>query len=104
MDPLRSVKSLAANWITGIILPAGARILFFSTALKAAPGPTECPSEWLPGALSPRVKRPEREGVQSPSNVKVKKAWNFTSTAPLLVFMQKKAPGLFLGTELGYYD
>jgi hypothetical protein len=38
----------------------------------------------VPGALSLRVKRPEREADHSPpSNAEIKNAWNYTSTPPI---------------------
>jgi len=39
--------------------------------------------QWGAGALSPRVKQPEREADHlSPSSAEVKIAWNCTSTTP----------------------
>jgi hypothetical protein len=40
--------------------------------------------QWVPGALSQRVKRPKRETDHSPpSSAEVKNAWNYTSTLPI---------------------
>jgi hypothetical protein len=56
-------------------------IFLFATAFRPALGPTQPPVQWVPGALSPGVKRPGREANQSPpSSVEVKNAWRYTST------------------------
>jgi hypothetical protein len=39
-------------------------------------GPTQPPIQWVPGALSLRLKRPGRDADQS--SVEVKSAWNYT--------------------------
>jgi hypothetical protein len=45
------------------------------------------PIQWVPGTLSPRVKRPGREADHSPpSSAEVMNAWRYTST-PKYVFM-----------------
>jgi hypothetical protein len=44
-------------------------------------GPTQPPIQWVPGALSPRVKRPGREADHSsPSSAEVKTRCSYTST------------------------
>jgi len=41
---------------------------------------------WVPGALTPRLNRPEREGRNTTRfNAEVKNAWSYTST-PQYVF------------------
>jgi len=46
----------------------------FATAFRLALGPTQPPVQWVPRALSPGVKRPEREGDPSfLSSTEVKK-------------------------------
>jgi hypothetical protein len=45
------------------------------------------PIHWIPGALSPGVKRPDREVDHSPpASAEVKKTWIYTSSPPY-VFM-----------------
>jgi hypothetical protein len=46
--------------------PAGLGISLFTTASRTALGPNQPPIQWAPGALSLRVKRPEREVDHSP--------------------------------------
>jgi hypothetical protein len=48
----------------GVRVPVGSRI--FSTSSRPALGPTQPPIQWVPGALSPSVKRPGREADHSP--------------------------------------
>jgi len=56
-------------------------IFLFSTASRLAPGPTQPPPQWEPGALSPGVKWPGHEANHSPSSsAKFKNAWHYTST------------------------
>jgi hypothetical protein len=46
-------------------------------------GPTQPPIQWVPGALSPGVKRQGREADHSPlTNAEVNKTWIYTSTPP----------------------
>jgi hypothetical protein len=45
--------------------------------------PTQPPIEWVPGTLSPGVKRQGREADHStPASAEVKKMWFYTSTPP----------------------
>jgi hypothetical protein len=65
----------------------GLGIFLFTTASRMALGPTQPPIQWVSGALSLGVKRPEREADHSlPSSAKVKNAWSYTSI-PRYVFM-----------------
>jgi hypothetical protein len=59
----------------------GLGIFLFTTMSRMAPGPTQPPIQWVPGALSLGVKRPGREADHSPpSSAKVKNEWSYTST------------------------
>jgi hypothetical protein len=59
----------------------------FSTSSRPALGPTQPLIQWVPGALSPGVKRQRRETDHSPpTSAEVKKIWICTST-PLYAFM-----------------
>jgi hypothetical protein len=65
----------------------GLGIYLFTTASRTALGPTQPPIQWVPGALSLRVKWPGCEANHSPpSSAEVKNAWSYTST-PQYVFM-----------------
>jgi hypothetical protein len=60
----------------GVRVPVGARI-FFSLV------PTQPPIQWVPGAISPRVKRSGREADHSPpTSAEVKNTWIYKSTPP----------------------
>jgi hypothetical protein len=53
--------------------PAGAGIFLFTPVSGTALEPTHPPIQWVPGALSLEVKRPEREADHSPpSSAEVK--------------------------------
>jgi hypothetical protein len=55
----------------------------FSTSSRPALGITQPPIQWVPGALSPRVKRLGHEADHSlPASAEVKKMWIYTSTPP----------------------
>jgi hypothetical protein len=63
--------------------PGRDKNFLFSISSRLALGPTQAPSQWLPGALSPGVKRPVREADHSPpASAEVKKMWFYTSTPP----------------------
>jgi hypothetical protein len=67
--------------------PGRVKNFLFSTASRPALGPTQPPIQWVPGALSPGVKRQEREADHSPPiSAEVKKMWIYTST-PSYAFM-----------------
>jgi hypothetical protein len=47
------------------------------------------PIQWVPGDISPELKRPGREaGHSPPTSAEVKKMWTYTSTPPY-VFMAR---------------
>jgi hypothetical protein len=55
----------------------------FFMSSRPAVGPTNPPIQWVPGSLSPGVKRPGDETDNSTStNAAVKKTWFYTSTPP----------------------
>jgi hypothetical protein len=63
--------------------PGRVKNFLFSTSL----GPIEPPIHWVPGTVSPQVKRPRRKADHSPpTSAEVKKTWVCTSTPPY-VFM-----------------
>jgi hypothetical protein len=63
--------------------PGRVKNFLFSKSSRPALGSTQPPIQWVPGALSPEVKRPGREADHSPpSSAKVKKIWIYTSTSP----------------------
>jgi hypothetical protein len=59
----------ATGWTIGILGFDSQRrlgIFLFTTASRTVLGPTQPPIQWVPGALSLGVKRPEREDDHSP--------------------------------------
>jgi hypothetical protein len=61
--------------------PGGGKNFHFFMSPRPPPGATQPPIQWLPGARSPAVKRPEREANHSPpSSAEVKKMLIYTST------------------------
>jgi hypothetical protein len=67
----------------GVRVPVWSRIFLFSTSSRPVLGPTQSPIRWVPGALSPEVKRMGREADHwSPTSTKVKKTWIYISTPP----------------------
>jgi hypothetical protein len=65
------------------------RVKYFDIYMfsRQALGPTQPPMQWVPGALSPEVKRPVSEADHSPqTSAKVKKTWVYISV-PTYVFM-----------------
>jgi hypothetical protein len=45
--------------------------------------PTQASVQWVPGDLSPGIKRLEREVDHSSSSAEIKNAWRFISTTPI---------------------
>jgi hypothetical protein len=78
----QSVQRWAMDWSAGVQFPVGARDFLFSTESRPALGPPQLPIKWVPGSLSPGVKRQVREDDHSPlSSVGVKNGENIS---PLL--------------------
>jgi hypothetical protein len=51
--------------------------------VKLTLGHTQPPIQWVPGAFSLRVERPEREADHSPLSSTEAKEWSYTSTPPV---------------------
>jgi hypothetical protein len=63
-------------------IPDRGKHFFFSIASRPALGSTQPVIQWVPGAISPGVKRQEREAIQtSPTSAEAK---NCGATPPLL--------------------
>jgi hypothetical protein len=63
--------------------PGRVKNFLSSTSSKPALGPTQHPIQWVPGVLSPGLKRPGREADHSPpTSAEVKNTWIYTSTSP----------------------
>jgi hypothetical protein len=61
--------------------PGRGKIFLLSTSSRPALELTHPPIHWVRGALSPGVKRSEREADHSPpSSAEVKNTWMYTST------------------------
>jgi len=58
----------------------------FTTMSRPVPGLTQPPFQWLPGALSPGVKRPGSETDHLfPSSTELKDTLSYTSTRPYVL-------------------
>jgi hypothetical protein len=67
----------------GVRVPVGSRIFSSPPRPDRLWGPTQPPIKWVPGALSPGVKRPGREADHSPQvSAEAKKMWIYISTPP----------------------
>jgi hypothetical protein len=67
--------------MAGGSIPARGQIFLFSIASRLAPGPAQPPMQWVPGAISPGIKRPGPEADHTPpSSAEVK---NGGTIAPL---------------------
>jgi hypothetical protein len=63
--------------------PGRVKNVLFSKSSRPAVRSTKPPIQWVPGLLSPEVKRPGREVNHSPpTSAEVKKMWTYTSTPP----------------------
>jgi hypothetical protein len=62
--------------------PGGVKNFHFSMSSRGALGSTKSPTQWVLGAFSPGVNRPEREADHSPPiSAEVKKTWVYTYTS-----------------------
>jgi hypothetical protein len=65
-------------------MPEGLGIFLFTVASRPTLRPIQPPIQWVPGAISPGVKRQGREADHSPpSSAEVKNVWSYTFTPPL---------------------
>jgi hypothetical protein len=72
----------------GFESPQGLGIFLFDTMSRPAPGPTQPPLQWVPGAVSPGINRPGREADHSPpSSTEVKRITGAIPPFPPYVFM-----------------
>jgi hypothetical protein len=63
--------------------PGRVKNFLFATSSVPAVGLTKLPIQWVPGALSPELKRPGREANYSPpTSAEVKNVWIYTSAHP----------------------
>jgi hypothetical protein len=65
----QSVQRWTTGWtigILGFVSRRGLGIFLFTTASRTALGPTEPPIQWVPGALSLKIKLPGCEADRSP--------------------------------------
>jgi hypothetical protein len=76
-------------WPTGwSSSPGKGKIFLHSTSSRPALGLTQPLMQWVPGALAPRVKRPEHEADHSPPvSAEVKNTRIYTSTPPYVSTM-----------------
>jgi hypothetical protein len=64
-------------------IPGGGKNFHFPTSSRPTLGPTQPPIQWVPGTLSPGVKRQGREADRyPPTSAEVKKMWIYTYTPP----------------------
>jgi hypothetical protein len=66
-------------------IPSRIREFLFSIAPRPSLWPTQPPIQWVPGALSPRVRRPGCETAHSlPSSAEVKNVWSYSFIFPFV--------------------
>jgi hypothetical protein len=86
----QSVQRWATGWTIGVLgfySRRGLGTFLFTTASRTALGPTQPPIQWVPGALSVGVKRPEREADHSPPSSAESRMRGDTPPFPKYVFM-----------------
>jgi hypothetical protein len=79
-----SVVGIATGYEQGSEFESGrVKNFLFSTSSRPALGSTQPPIQWVPGTLSPGLKRPGREADHSPrASAEIKKIWTYTSSPP----------------------
>jgi hypothetical protein len=85
----RAVGIVTGYWLdgqgVGVLSPCGVKNFHFSMSSRPAVGSTQLTIQWVPGALSPGVKRLGREADHSPpTSAELKKMWVYTSTPPFI--------------------
>jgi hypothetical protein len=72
------------SWGVGVRVPVGGKIFLLSMFTRPVLGPTQPPIQWVPGNLTPGLKRPGSEAHHSPpTNAEVRNKWISTSTPPV---------------------
>jgi hypothetical protein len=67
--------------VVGVKSLGRGEIFLLSTSSRPVLGSIQPPTQWVPGGLSPGVKRPEREADHlPPTSTEVKKTWTYTYT------------------------
>jgi hypothetical protein len=94
-DIVNHLKQEYSDWLlTGrprgqISSPGRSKIFLLSMSFRPVVGPTQPSIQWIPGTVSPVVKRPGHEADHSSlRSAKVNNTWIYTSTPPN-VFMAK---------------
>jgi hypothetical protein len=76
VNDVEKIKFLMSEGSDGVPSSGSVKNFLFSTSSRPTLGSTQPPTQWVPGALSPEIKRQGREAEYSPStSVKVKKMW-----------------------------
>jgi hypothetical protein len=58
-------------------------VVAYLTSSRPSMGPTQSPTQWVAGVISPVAKRQEREADHpSPTGAEAKKKWIYTSAPP----------------------
>jgi hypothetical protein len=82
LGKLSQYSDYAVCWTGGVRFQGRPRNFSLRHRFRPTLGPTQSPIQWVPGALSPEVKRPGREADHSPlSSADIKNSWSYTSTS-----------------------
>jgi hypothetical protein len=89
LNETQAQTSLYSDWLRvgqprgRISSPVRVKSFTFSTSSRRALGSTQPPIQRIPGALSPRVKRPGLEVDHStPASAEIKQMWIYNSNPP----------------------